>query len=240
MNIQAQNFKGNLIKYLGTLTKTLNYDINSIDRSYDQNLDEPSITNREVWSCVYSPDDQFLAWSTGNGTINCRPINDFKSADENDFNSSNDKNSNRAIEIDCHECIYALAFGSSKPHFKKLKTGKLNQSKVNTRYNYSCEHNDDILLLAAGDRSGKIRIYDVQSNKFLFFLFDHKEAIRSLKFSKDGSLILASTANDGKVKMWNMLDDGNMYRTLSEHVGKGIACFLNTLFLYFLCFWIVA
>ena len=45
-------------------------------------------------------------------------------------------------------------------------------------------------------------------------LLDHKEVIRDLKFAPDSSLRLASTSRDGMIKLWDLDDDGNMYKTL--------------------------
>ena len=44
-------------------------------------------------------------------------------------------------------------------------------------------------------------------------LLDHKETVRSLDFSKDGSLQLMSGSRDGTLKMWDLNNEGNMYYT---------------------------
>jgi len=75
-----------------------------------------------------------------------------------------------------------------------------------------------------GLNSGKIRIYNGMTGVFLLGLFDHKEVCNDLKFTKDGTLQLASVSNDQTIKMWNLYDDGNMYKTLKGHQGRVIAC----------------
>lgn len=66
-------------------------------------------------------------------------------------------------------------------------------------------------------------------------LLDHKDVVREISFAPDGSLIMASAARDGTVKLWDLTDDGNMYQTLRtgakwnnccrwSHNGKYLAC----------------
>ena len=107
--------------------------------------------------------------------------------------------------------VRSLAFGSPQ------KSGHNNafRSRVYTRFNLS----EYKLLLAVGLVSGKIRIYDAITGKFLLILFDHKDLVTDLKFSKDGTLQLASASRDEQIKLWDMNDDGNMYKTLKGHVS---------------------
>jgi WD repeat/SOCS box-containing protein 1 len=126
------------------------------------------------------------------------------------------------VEIDCGETVWSLAFGSSisyVKHNRSIHKPKI-LSKVNTRLNL----NKVRLMLAVGLSSGKIKIYDMSDFKFLFVIFDHKDLVRDLKFTKDGSLLLASVSRDETIKLWNMYDDGNMYKTLKGHTGYVYAC----------------
>jgi WD40 repeat protein len=208
----------------------------------------------QIWSCAFSPNEAYFAWSNDgilkwievnnpklndNNEFMSAPINHQQSTyndriineqfekyinktneNNNEFKEKNISNPQKeVIEIDCNETVFALAFGSSKP-LLKVHCGKY-KPKVNTRFSYD---EKDVLLLAVGLQSGRIRIYDVFQNKFLFVLFDHKSVIKGLKFSKDGSLKLASVSNDSEIKLWNMMDDGNMYKTLTGHTGKVNAC----------------
>lgn len=124
----------------------------------------------------------------------------------------------KIIEIDCGDVVWSLGFGSSKSCLKHISGSR--RPKVYRRFNF----NEDRLLLAVGLSSGKIRIYDAVSGSFLFGLFDHSDLVRDLKFTKDGSLQLASVSRDETIKLWNMYDDGNMYKTLKGHVGWVNAC----------------
>lgn len=123
-------------------------------------------------------------------------------------------------KIYCESQVTSLAFGSSKSEYKRIKNTNLHlDSIVNKRFQLENE-----LVLAAGLLSGKINIYNAHSGELLFALCDHKEIIKDLKFSKDGSFQLATVSKDSKIKLWNMYDDGNMYKTLSGHIGTINSC----------------
>ena len=47
------------------------------------------------------------------------------------------------------------------------------------------------------------------------------QVIKDLKFAPDGSLRLASCCQDGSIKLWDLKDDGNMYKTLRVQGNKG-------------------
>ena len=259
-----------VIRYNGKLTKSTCYDIYSPINSTSPDSTSPGSSlqlprmfndDMQIWSCVFSSDESYFAWST-DGIVKWIEVNRSKS--KNDIQSISNRSTNNqsiptntndkyiyeqfekyvnkpiniqkqtknndnfevnilpqkeAIEIDCNENVFALAFGSSKP-LLKTHQGKY-KPKVNTRFSYA---DGDVLLLAVGLQSGRIRIYDVLKNKFLFVLFDHKSMIKGLKFSKNGSLKLASVSTDGKINLWNMMDDGNMYKTLTGHTGNVNAC----------------
>jgi WD repeat/SOCS box-containing protein 1 len=55
-------------------------------------------------------------------------------------------------------------------------------------------------------------------------LLDHRELIRDLKFAPDGSLRLVSASRDGRLKVWDMDDDGNMMKTLISGMKWVYAC----------------
>lgn len=48
-------------------------------------------------------------------------------------------------------------------------------------------------------------------------LMDHREIVKDLKFSPIDSLILLSASVDCTLKLWNLNDDGNMFKTLNEN-----------------------
>ncbi len=138
-------------------------------------------------------------------------------------NSLNDE----IYEICCGDTIWSLAFGSTKSYVKhkRLIHKPKTSAKVNNRFQLSQE--DNYLILAVGLVTGKIKIYQVESNcelKLLFNVYDHKGIVNDLKFTIDGSLLLASASRDETIKLWNMFDDGNLFKTLRGNGGRFYAC----------------
>jgi WD repeat/SOCS box-containing protein 1 len=224
-------------------TKTL-LVATSIDESTNNNLVNPNNqqepqnqsnitndTNLYVRSCIFSPNDTYLAWICGYKIVKIMKYKESKtlmrsfSMDPTQTNSTNTNSNtlkvNDIAEIECAELVKSLAFGSSKSfvsnrHNLHLRTSKL----TNTRFNIG-ENN---LLLAVGLISGKIRIYDATSLTFLLGLFDHTDMVNDLKFTVDGSLQLASASSDETIKLWNIYEDGNMYKTIKGHHAGKINC----------------
>ena len=62
------------------------------------------------------------------------------------------------------------------------------------------------------------------STDVMLHLMDHREPVRDLAFSPDGSLTLVSASWDGTLKVWDIKDDGNMVKTLKGHNKPVIAC----------------
>ncbi|XP_022105141.1 WD repeat and SOCS box-containing protein 1-like isoform X2 [Acanthaster planci] len=118
--------------------------------------------------------------------------------------------------VQCTDPVWSLAFGASKPH-KKWK-------HINIKYHHF-EHLDSSydLIIAIGLKSGKIMTVDIATEQILL-LVDHKDVIRDLKFSPDGSLILLSASRDRTLKVWDLKDDGNMVVTLRGHSNWVYAC----------------
>ena len=58
----------------------------------------------------------------------------------------------------------------------------------------------------------------------MLLLVDHKDVIRDLKFSPDGSLLLLSASRDNTLKVWDLKDDGNMAITLRGHSNWVYGC----------------
>ncbi|CAF0790797.1 unnamed protein product [Brachionus calyciflorus] len=219
-------------------------ELSQEQQQQEQNTQQTS--NISVWSCVFSPDYSHLAWSCGQGLVKVMKCKTQDSTHENfgtprPRRTTNDSSPNQSLssspststneitskffskkseifEIQCADQVWSVAFGSSKSFNKHCTDSK--RPQVYRRFNF-----DEInLLLAIGLSTGRIRIYDGTTGQFLFALYDHSDLIRDLKFSKDGSLQLASVSKDTTIKLWNMYDDGNMYKTLKGHMGMVYSC----------------
>jgi WD40 repeat protein len=77
-------------------------------------------------------------------------------------------------------------------------------------------HDPRTPLLAIGFVDGIIRILDVSLGETVMVLKDHVKAITGMSFPRDGSLRLATTSMDGSSKLWDLLDDGILFKTLAN------------------------
>ena len=62
------------------------------------------------------------------------------------------------------------------------------------------------------------------TGNLLLELLDHRDIVKGLHFSPDGSLNLASVSCDGTTKLWDLDDDGNMYKTLRPGCKWALNC----------------
>ena len=66
---------------------------------------------------------------------------------------------------------------------------------------YAVDFSPDGKLLAAGDKNGKVKIWDLPSGPAI--TFQHETSVLSVNFSSDGKLLAAGDKN-GKVKIWDL------------------------------------
>jgi WD40 repeat protein len=154
----------------------------------------------EIWSCAYSPFQDLFAWSDRNGIVNIIDLKEQKSnlnktIEQQGVYLINDVNDIKTF-IHCGESVWSLAFGSAKSQVKHNRLHHKRIRRVNTRFDLN-----DLLILAVGLESGKIRIYDAVTRSFLFVLRDHKDVVRDLRFTKNGTFQLASVSRDETIKV---------------------------------------
>ncbi|CAF0791015.1 unnamed protein product [Didymodactylos carnosus] len=124
-------------------------------------------------------------------------------------------------QFSCTATCWSLAFGKRHheteakdvPIQKKLlmlSRRRSSLSAVNRRFDFTKD-----LFLAAGLADGKINIWDINTGELMLVLKDHQSTVRCLSFTST-SMQLASCSSDSTVKLWDLLDDGNMYKTLNE------------------------
>lgn len=83
---------------------------------------------------------------------------------------------------------------------------------------------DGKLIAAAGgpcQRSGEIKIWDLQSRQALKTIQGHRDCVYSVAWSTDGKLI-ASGSYDKTIKLWDA-DSGKEIRTLQDHIDAVFA-----------------
>ena len=75
--------------------------------------------------------------------------------------------------------------------------------------------------ISTADRNGGISVWDPDSATELFMLAGHKAAVTALSWRGDSKL-LASSSEDGTVKLWEMLE-GREMKSWTAH-GSGALC----------------
>jgi hypothetical protein len=91
--------------------------------------------------------------------------------------------------------------------------------KKHTDWVYAVAFSPDGVLLASGDRSGGIHVWEAETGRLYLDLVGHQGAVRSLAFQPDGN-ILASASEDGTIRYWEMFE-GKQVRSTAAH-GRGV------------------
>ena len=95
--------------------------------------------------------------------------------------------------------------------------------KKHTDWVYCVDYSPDGALVASGDRSGGLHVWEAETGRLYLDLIGHKGAVRSLVWRADSNVLL-SASEDGTVKMWEM-NAGNQLKSFNAHSGgvTGIA-----------------
>ncbi|XP_021346346.1 WD repeat and SOCS box-containing protein 1-like [Mizuhopecten yessoensis] len=208
-------------------------------------------SGQETWSCAWAPDNSFFAWSCGSRTVQLVPwdkntghltseakeynscaerrqrlvnqiseehlttlrlIEDLVKQDRNEGSNKQQVKGRRVPRsIDCGGHISAVAFGTG--------TSKHDYQSVWKRFKF-----DDVLILATGLLSGKIKTWDCNTGNLLMELSDHRDSIKEINFAPDRSLLFVSASRDGTLKVWDLNDDGNMTKTLRGKASVANSC----------------
>lgn len=181
----------------------------------DGPLPQPKV-GQECNVCEWSPDQTLFAWSCGK-VVKIVSWNRLVSGSE-----TAESLLGSALTINVGQYVLSAAFSkrpspmeANVPSAAAAADGgggvRRRDCNNNSRYHF---HRLDELVLALGLQNGRIRAYGAASGKLLLELMDHTDAVRGLKFAPDGSMVLASASRDGRLKFWNLNDDGNMFMTI--------------------------
>ncbi|CAL4072181.1 unnamed protein product [Meganyctiphanes norvegica] len=166
----------------------------------------------ECWATAFAPDESRFAWSCGFRKVVIIPWNRYKNCMQSQDNYDPDGYAISAehVSIDAGFTVTSLAFGTGTPEKELIPK----QRGYWTRFDFTKD-----LILATGHTNGRIRIWDPYTGKLLLELTDHVQPVLALSFAPDGSLRLVSGSKDHTIKVWDMSDDGNMFKTMREHTG---------------------
>lgn len=113
----------------------------------------------------------------------------------------------QSLTFQCNEKVCSLAFGEISQNWE------CNEPKIKC-CGISFKDPGNRLVLAAGLTGGRVKVYSVYKNCLLLNLLDHKGTVNGLSFKPNGSLILCSASSDSTLKLWDLKNDGNLFKTL--------------------------
>lgn len=168
-------------------------------------------------SIAFSPDEQIIA-SADEGPIRLWDVN----------NGSLLRTINLSVPLRGHFSILEFS-----PSGEILATGELNDIRlfkinegtelltIKDRHSAYISHmvfSPDGETLASGTM--ELRLSRVNDGKLLYKLngVDH---VRSLDISPDGSILASGWQSPNVIRLWQ-ISDGNLLRTLSDHIGDGV------------------
>ncbi|XP_042908906.1 WD repeat and SOCS box-containing protein 1 isoform X1 [Parasteatoda tepidariorum] len=185
----------------------------------------------ESWCCDFSSDESYFAWSSGNCVVTIIPWSFCKATlfKHKEVNVPFKPgigilvDSKHEVE-DCFGCntisvftghlIRSVAFGSSSLNY--------GDKPCSPFWSRLCSSKD--LVLATGHINGRIRIWDVLTGKLILQLMDHSDMVSHMTFNPLGNLVLISSSYDGTLKVWDLHNDGNMFRTLKMNNRPVYSC----------------
>ena len=94
--------------------------------------------------------------------------------------------------------------------------------KKHTDWVYCVDYSPDGVLVASGDRSGGLHVWEAETGRLYLDLIGHKGAVRSLVWRADSNVLL-SASEDGTVKMWDTRGSVPLH-TVEAHDDKALGC----------------
>ncbi|CAG0897812.1 unnamed protein product [Darwinula stevensoni] len=95
---------------------------------------------------------------------------------------------------------------------------------ITGHWRYGDREETNGVMLATGHNDGAIRIWHSISGRLLLKLADHTGPVTEVAFAPDQSMRLVSASKDKTLKVWDLTDDGNMFKTLRGHVNGVTMC----------------
>lgn len=183
----------------------------------------------KIVACTVSRDQSHMAWLFEDGLVKWKKINN-KSGEREEKDNEEESIFEKYTKESGRSLAFGDAFLNSESKVVQFQTTEHQQTQqtqqVNTRVKLSAQGSHQMLLLAVGSALGAIRVYDVTVTKnIVFVLHSHREPVLGLSFTKNltnngGPLKLASCSSIGEIKLWNMFNDGNMYKNILAQKNK--------------------
>jgi hypothetical protein len=94
---------------------------------------------------------------------------------------------------------------------------KLFDIKKHTDWIYAVAFSPDGVLIASGDRSAGLVVWEAETGQPYLDLTEHKGAINDIAW-RDDSNVFASASDDGTIKLWDIVS-GKSIKTITAHAG---------------------
>ncbi|CAG2161743.1 unnamed protein product [Oppiella nova] len=147
----------------------------------------------QTWKCAFSHDDQLFAYSSGNSTVILVKWHQLIRNGKSDETNKRDY-----LEIECNHLVRSVSLSLM---------ANLHKS---TAFWHRTAHYKQYFLIT-GHSSGRIRIWDIQS-----------DCVSHIECSIHG--ILASSSFDGTLKLWDLIDDGNLLKSIKSDGKSLLGC----------------
>ncbi len=171
--------------------------------------------SNHVWSVAISPNEQLLASSNGDGSIDVWNLRDRKLR----YRLVGHLNTVWSVAISPNNQMLASASSDKTINLWDLRSRELlhtftgHLDRVRT---VAFSSNGQIIASGSWDKS--IKIWNTQTNTLLRTLSGHSDYVNSVAISPNGQII-ASGSDDGTIKLWD-LPTGKLLHTLKQHFGN--------------------
>lgn len=151
----------------------------------------------------FSHDGKYFAWSLGFGFVKIVWFTTVRSTELRDTSTASRGSVDWYRRIDCAKPVLAMEFG----------------------HNCMDGASDGLFyLLATGLENGRIKVWNAVSGDMVYNLSDHYSDVNGLAFTHVGGPLLVSCSSDKTLKVWDLLDDGNMTLTVKSHFFPVLDC----------------
>jgi len=110
-----------------------------------------------------------------------------------------------ALSISPNQKLAAMASGNKLFIINYLQQNSVQEISGFSSVISSVDVSSDTKMLVNGNRDKTVRLWDIQSGRYLAIFSGHTEAVEMVKFSKDNQLIV-SASQDKTIRMWDISD----------------------------------
>lgn len=157
--------------------------------------------------CVFSPDGLLLAWAHAPKSVLILPSPSIRHCVCTDVAGTDYSAISDYMFISAGAAVCAMAFGNGRP---RMTISRCDRQKQHT----NLDAHKKSLVFATGHVNGRVRLWCPYTGQLLLHLMDHQAEVRALQFAPDTSNRLVTVSTDRTIKVWDLNDEGNMFKTM--------------------------